>query len=552
MSTSNIEMPGTRRPFLRYWLPRLIWGIALVNVLAIWLVPAESFEGGYRLVATVGSLLASYLLFSLWLFIFSGYAWKWRWGIFVLIPLVVAGARFALVQSVHFTGDMTPIVHFRWEESQEQREARLESHRLEQAKHGKPAGISLVSQSENDYPEYRGRKRDGIVASSLSGFDKTKVRQVWKQPCGGGYSGFAVSGQGAVTIEQRGSEEVVVCYEAATGKECWTYSYPAHFKETMGGPGPRATPTIADGDVYSMGAEGLLARLDGASGQEKWRVNILEGNDNLMWGMSGSPLVYDNVVVVNPGAQRESAKGRAVVAYDRETGKEVWTGGDAQAAYASPMLATLAGRRMVLIFDAVGLAGYDAAKGDELWRYPWKNPVANIAQPVVLPAPAGYIFIGSVRPVSVSPSRVFITSGYGHGCALLDVTETNGQFTAVAVWPNTPNPAMHCKFSNPVYYKGFFYGLDDGRLVCVDAATGKRQWKEKDYGHGQLLLAGDKLVILAESGELAVVETGLAKSSQELGKFPALKGEKTWNYPAMVGKRIFVRNHEEMACYDLE
>jgi outer membrane protein assembly factor BamB len=527
-------MPGTRRTFLRFWLPRLIWGIALVGVLAIWLVPAEGFEGGYRLVATVGSLLVFYLLFSLWLFIFSGYAWKWRWGIFVLIPLVAAGARFALVQSVHFTGDMTPIVHFRWEESQEQREARLESHRQEQAKRGKPASISLVSQSENDYPEYRGRKRDGIVASSLSGFDKTKVRQVWKQPCGGGYSGFAVAGQGAVTIEQRGSEEVVVCYEAATGKECWTYSYPAHFKETMGGPGPRATPTIADGDVYSLGAEGLLARLDGASGKEKWRVNILEGNDNLMWGMSGSPLVYDNVVVVNPGAQRESAKGRAVVAYDRETGKEVWTAGDAQAAYASPMLATLAGRRMVLIFDAVGLAFFDAAKGDELWRVPWKNPVANIAQPVVLP-----------------DDRVFITSGYGQGCAMLKVSEANGNFSAAEVWPNTPSPAMHSKFSNPVFYQGYLYGLDDGRLVCVDAATGKRLWKENNYGHGQLLLAGDKFVILAETDELVLVEAN-PKAFHELGKFPALKGEKTWNYPAMVGKRIFVRNHEEMACYDLE
>jgi outer membrane protein assembly factor BamB len=338
-----------------------------------------------------------------------------------------------------------------------------------------------------------------------------------------------------VTIEQRGGEEVVVCYEAATGKECWTYSYPAHFKETMGGPGPRATPTIADGDVYSLGATGILVRLDGTSGKEKWKVNILEDNNNIMWGMSGSPLVYDNVVVVNPGKQRESADGRAVVAYDRETGKEVWAAGNAQAAYASPMLATLAGRRQILIFDAVGLAGYDAAKGDELWRYEWKtaNDI-NVAQPVLLP-----------------DDRVFITSGYWHGCAMLKISEVNGQFSFKGVWPNTPNRAMHCKFSNPVYYQGYLYGLDEGRLVCVDADKGKSQWKEKDYGHGQLLLAGDKLVILAESGELAVVAAD-PKAFHELGKFKALKGEKTWNYPTMAGNRVFVRNHIEMACYELE
>jgi outer membrane protein assembly factor BamB len=190
---------------------------------------------------------------------------------------------------------------------------------------------------------------------------------------------------------------------------------------------------------------------------------------------------------------------------------------------------------MILIFDAVGLAGYDAAEGIELWRYDWKtdNDI-NVSQPIVL-----------------SGDRVFITSGYGHGCALLRVSQTNGQFSVKEVWPNTPNPSLHCKFSNPVLFEDHIYGLDDGRLVCLDVATGKKKWKDKDYGHGQMLLAGDKLVILSESGDLAVVAAD-PKAFHELGKVKALTGEKTWNYPAMVGKRVFVRNHEEMACYDLE
>jgi outer membrane protein assembly factor BamB len=305
----------------------------------------------------------------------------------------------------------------------------------------------------------------------------------------------------------------------------------------MGGPGPRATPTIADGDVYSLGATGVLVRLDGSTGREKWKVNILEGNDNIMWGMSGSPLVYDKVVVVNPGTQRESAKGRAVIAYDRETGKEVWTAGSAQAAYASPMLATLAGRRMVLIFDAEGLAGYDAANGEEILpHYPWKTMSdINVAQPVVLP-----------------DDRVFITSGYWHGCDLAKIAQAGSTFKPSSAWPNAPSKDMRCKFSNPVYHEGFLYSLDESeRLVCVDAATGKRQWKDGHYGHGQLLLVGDKLVVLTETGQLVMVEAN-PKAFHELGKFQALKGEKTWNCPAMVGKRVFVRNHQEMACYELE
>ena len=163
---------------------------------------------------------------------------------------------------------------------------------------------------------------------------------MWRQPVGGGYASFAVAGDLAVTIEQRRDQEAVVGYDVATGHERWTYSYPAHFVERLGGPGPRATPTIRDGDVYSLGATGVLACLKAATGELKWSVNILDGQPNVAWAMSGSPLVYDRFVVVNPGAQTAANQGKAVVAYDRETGKPVWRAGSARAGYSSPMLVT--------------------------------------------------------------------------------------------------------------------------------------------------------------------------------------------------------------------
>ncbi len=309
------------------------------------------------------------------------------------------------------------------------------------------------------------------------------------------------------------------------------YAYPAHFSETLGGEGPRSTPTISKGEVFSLGATGMLDCLNGSTGEPKWSVNILEGNANIIWGMAGSPLVYDRVVVVNPGAQNKSTSGKALVAYDRSTGKPVWSAGDRRAGYSSPMLATIAGTRQIVLFDGQGLGGYDAKTGKELWQFKWDETLngINVAQPLIL-----------------ENDRVFISSGYGIGCALVQVSRSGDQWSASQVWKNK---AMRCRFNNPVVYKGDIYGLDEGLLVCLDPKTGQRKWREGRYGHGQLLLSGDLLVILSETGQLALVEAN-PQRYRELGRFPAIEG-KTWNYLALMDGKAFVRNHLEMACYDL-
>src|SRR5262249_47420059 len=148
-------------------------------------------------------------------------------------------------------------------------------------------------------------------------------RLIWRHPVGGGYASFAVAGNSAVTIEQRHNDEAVVCYDTATGEEFWKHTYPAHFQEALGGPGPRATPTISGKDVFSLGATGMLLCLNLGTGSVLWERNVLEDNANAIWAMSGSPLVFDDVVVVNPGTQSSASAGRALAAYDRHSGKQV-------------------------------------------------------------------------------------------------------------------------------------------------------------------------------------------------------------------------------------
>jgi outer membrane protein assembly factor BamB len=526
---SATEVPAARRggAFFRVWLPLLILALAATAVALLWSVLKPEWDRGVRIFNTELIVVGTGLLLLLWLLCFSGLRWWLRVG----TVLVLAGAAFGTIRSVEVTGDMEPVVHFRWSRTPAEL---LEAHRRQHGPSVAPMQAAAAAPRATDYPEYRNRQRDGIVTGPALARDwKTNPpRQLWRQPVGGGYASFALVGDAAVTIEQRREDEAVVCYDTATGQERWAHAYLAFFTERLGGDGPRATPTIAGGDVYALGATGRLTCLDLVSGQPRWSVEILDNDpkNNIPWGMSGSPLVYDQVVVVNPGKQTEAAAGRALVAYDRATGKPIWSGGETRAGYSSPMLATLAGRRQVLLFDGEELGGYDAADGSKLWRLGWTTHMGiNVAQPLVLEG-----------------DRVFISSGYSVGCALVQIAEAGGQWTAQPLWKNT---LMRCKFTSPVARAGYLYGLDDGVLVCLDQHTGDRKWKGGRYGHGQLLLSDDLLVILSESGKLVLVEA-TPEGHRELGSIAALDG-KTWNHLALADGKAYVRNHREMACYDL-
>ncbi|HEX7448325.1 MAG TPA: PQQ-binding-like beta-propeller repeat protein, partial [Pirellulales bacterium] len=256
--------------------------------------------------------------------------------------------------------------------------------------------------------------------------------------------------------------------------------------------------------------------------------NVLGDNDasNLFHGLSGSPLVVDGAVVVTVGGRR----GASLAAYDRRTGERLFRGGDDPAAYGSPVLSSIAGQDQILVFNRPGLAAHDAQSGQVLWSFPWANDQeTNCSQP--LPLAGG---------------RVLVSTGYGKGAALVAARHSLGKWSTEVLWTSR---GLKCKFSSPVVRGGFAYGLDDGVLACIDLADGRRRWKAGRYGHGQLLLVDDVLLIQAESGEVVLVEA-TPDEHRELGRFAALEG-KTWNYPALAGSFLVVRNDREAGCYDL-
>ncbi len=511
--------------------------LATLGIVAVWFLLPERFDRGTRVSLTFFIIVAAAVATAVWFFTMARLPAKVRRITAIVLALaavVLAGS----VRRVEFSGDMIPTFDFRWTQD---RYAALEAHRAMQrqteaktASHKGRIELRVDRPAEWDVLEYRGPNRDGVVEGPPLARDwsKNPPKLVWRQPVGGGYASFVAIGPLVVTIEQRRDKEAVVAYDFDTGREHWIFDYTALFSETMGGDGPRATSTIHDGKVYSLGATGILSCVDLSDGSAKWAHNILKknGSANLDWGMSGSPLLYDDLVLVNPGNQKGTADSRAITAFEADTGDPLWGGGGANAGYASPMMATLGGLRQVLIFDAGGLAGFDAADGRELWRTPWKSDFGlNAAQPIVLEG-----------------DRVFITSA--SGAALYRIEHADDAWSADEIWKNL---RMKCSYCCPIAYDGYVYGIDDNMLACVELATGKRMWKARggQYGHGQLLRRGDLLLVLGEAGELALVEA-TPQRFNELGRIQAIEG-KTWNNPILVGGRIFVRNHLEMAAYDL-
>ncbi len=477
----------------------------------IWIEP--DFLRGMHSIATMALVSAGGIAFLAWFFLRSGLDRRRRvQGAAVM--LVCAAGIAASLRSDGWDGNMRPIFAWRWTLTPEQRLEATQAHR------GSTTAVDLLPVPSRDYPGFLGADRRGVIPHIKLGRDwnAQPPHELWRKPIGLGWSAFAIVGDFAFTQEQRGDEEVVACYELKTSIERWTHADKVRFSEALGGDGPRATPTVHVGRVYALGATGILNCLDAATGEPLWSRNILDdaGVKNRDWGMAGSPLIVGRNVIVSPGGD----KGRSLWAYSIETGEPAWHGGDDLAAYTSPLLTTLAGHEQVLILNAKSLTAHDPADGRQLWRHPWSaEQVIKCAQPVPL-ADFGD---------ATGKDQVLISSGYTVGSQLVRVTQDeNGGWDVQPLWSTRQ---LRAKFSNMLVHDGFVYGLDEGILVCLDLRDGRRRWKQGRYGHGQLLLVDDLLLIQAESGEVFLVEP-TPQGPRELGRLAALT-DKTWNHPAL-------------------
>jgi len=441
-----------------------------------------------------------------------------------LVALVVlASGVWALVRTGGFTGDLDHDFAWRWAETPEER-------LLAQAADERmvvPEDAPIV-EGEAAWPGFRGPGRDGVVRGVSIDIDWAASPPVllWRRPVGPGWSSCAVSGDRLYTQEQRGEDEVVACYELTTGEPIWRHLDATRFWESNAGAGPRGTPTLSAGLVFTLGATGSVNALDAGDGTVLWSRNAADDTETATpgWGFSGSPLVTGDLVVV--------AAAGSLIAYDRATGAVRWTGPTSDAGYSSPQLATLGGVEQILLLNGDGVTGIAPEDGASLWTHAWEG------EPIV-------------QPALTAEGDLLINAGDQSGVRRLGITREPGEpggWTVVERWTSIRMKPFYADF---VVHAGHAYGLDGGILACIDLADGKRRWKGGRYGSGQLVLLADQelLLVLTEAGEVVLVRA-LPDAFTELARIEAIES-KTWNHPVLVGDVLVVRNAEEMAAFRL-
>ncbi len=387
-----------------------------------------------------------------------------------------------------------------------------------------PATPAAANERRAEWPGFRGPRRDGVVRGVKIKTDWTASPpvQVWKRPVGPGWSSFAVSGDVFYTQEQRGENEEVVCYKMSTGQPVWSHRDNARFFESNAGAGPRATPTLSNGRVYTFGATGILNALDAGTGAVVWSHNVSSetGTQIPFWGFASSPLVIGDEVIVAAAGQ--------LVAYEAASGKKRWVGPAGGGSYSSPQLVTIDGVAQVLLMSSNNATSVAPADGKQLWSHAWS--VNTIVQPALTP-----------------DGDVLITS-QENGARRLAVAHNGASWNVSERWTSN---ALKPYFNDFVIHKGYAFGFDGRILSCIDLKDGQRKWKGGRYGNGQLVLLPDQdlLLVLSEEGELVLVQA-TPDQFTEIAKLPAIEG-KTWNHPVLVGDTLLVRNSEQMAAFRL-
>jgi outer membrane protein assembly factor BamB len=543
--------------FEQRFIVLLLISMAAVMVLSFGLAKSFSRQTAWLALGAVFAVWTSFYLFLVlaynskqflpdWL-VFAGFfpatlwvfwtAWIFfiplRWSLRGAVLGVLLFATIPYLTLFEING-MTGDTHLNFALRSQRRTAVFESQGGELA----GAGVKLVENRLVDFPAFQGADRTAVLhnVNLLRDWNEHPPRELWRVPAGAGWASFAVVGGFAFTLEQRGDQECIVARDLKTGREVWVHKDDSVLpkQQTMGGPGPRSTPTVHEGRIYSVGATGILNCLEGGTGRVVWSKNIVKdlGGSLAYHGVCGSPLIVDDLVIVAPTGRADAS----LAAYKRDSGELLWTKGHDEAAYASPMLATIAGSSQILNNTSKGVTAHDPKSGAVLWHYDWSNNEGVICtQPIVH---AG------------APDQVFLSTGYSKGSQLIKVSrDSGGAWSAVPAWPE-PSRHMKTTFTTGVLKDGYVFGLDDGIMQCIDVKTGQQKWKGGRYGHGQILLVDDLIIVQTEQGPVVLIEAN-PKKLVELGKVAALSS-KTWNCPALAGKYLLVRNDVEAVCYEVE
>ncbi len=385
----------------------------------------------------------------------------------------------------------------------------------------------ILAQTGGDWPQWRGANRDGISKETglLKEWPANGPPLMWKASgAGGGYSSFAVANGRLFTLGLRGDREYVVAFDVATGKQAWATAHGGAFRNDRGD-GPRGTPTVDGQNLYALGGNGDLSCLDSRTGRVIWTMNILEkfGGENPTWGISESPLVMGDKVLVNAGGP-----GASIVALNKKDGSLIWKSQSDPAGYSSGIPVQIGNNTEVVFFTHRRAVGLDLKDGKLLWEYPRaSNKVANVATPVV------------------RGNRVFLSSDYGTGAGLVEI-KADGKAQEVYF-----TKEMRNHHSSSILIGDYLYGFSSGILTAMRFDTGDVAWKDRSVGKGSLVYADGNLYALSENGVVGLIEA-TSTGYREKGRFRIPQESlPTWTHPVVAGGRLYLRDQDTIYAYDV-